>query len=95
MAKVGYLTYLEINGFRSIESTSLALKPLNVLIGPNGAGKSNFINFFRFMNKLLQKDLQLYVAEQGGQMHFCTLAASRRPRYLRIYVLTPTAMAQR
>ena len=38
MAKVGYLTHLKINGFRSIESTSLALKPLNVLIGPNGAG---------------------------------------------------------
>lgn len=86
MAKVGYLTHLEINGFRSIESTSLKLKPLNVLIGPNGAGKSNFINFFRFMNKLLQKDLQLYVAEQGGAdalLHFGRKQTPTLSTYLR------------
>ena len=73
MAKLGYLNQLKLKGFRSIEEMDLQLGPLNVLIGPNGAGKSNFINFFRFMNKLLQKDLQLYVAEQGGAdtlLHF-------------------------
>jgi predicted ATPase len=73
MPKLGYLNHLKLSGFRSIKEMDLPLGRLNVLIGPNGAGKSNFINFFRFMNKLLQKDLQLYVAEQGGAdaiLHF-------------------------
>jgi len=73
MAKLGYLNRMKLSGFRSIKEMDLSLGRLNVLIGPNGAGKSNFINFFRFMNKLLQKDLQLYVAEQGGAdalLHF-------------------------
>ena len=73
MPKPGYLNHLKLSGFRSIKEMDLSLDRLNVLIGPNGAGKSNFINFFRFMNKLLQKDLQLYVAEQGGAdavLHF-------------------------
>jgi len=73
MSKPGYLNHLKLRGFRSIHEVDLPLGKLNVLIGPNGAGKSNFINFFRFMNKLLQKDLQLYVAEQGGAdalLHF-------------------------
>ena len=43
---------------RSPSNTSiLDLRPLNILIGPSGAGKSNFISFFRFMNKLLEKSL--------------------------------------
>jgi predicted ATPase len=73
MPKSGYLNHLKLSGFRSIQKMDLPLGRLNVLIGPNGAGKSNFINFFRFMNKLLQKDLQLYIAEQGGAdavLHF-------------------------
>jgi len=40
------------------------------MIGQNGAGKSNFINFFRLMNKLVQKDLQFFLAQQGGADRF-------------------------
>lgn len=72
-SQLGNLRQLKLLGFRSIRDIDLSLENLNVLIGPNGAGKSNFINFFRFMNKLLQKDLQLYVSEQGGAdsiLHF-------------------------
>ena len=64
MSKLGSLQRIRLNGFRSIREMDLMLKPLNVLIGPNGAGKSNFISFFKFMNKLLEKDLQLYVRTQ-------------------------------
>lgn len=64
MAKLGSLQRIRLQGFRSIREMDLALKPLNVLIGPNGAGKSNFISFFKFMNKLLDKDLQLHVRTQ-------------------------------
>ena len=73
MAKLGSLQRIRLQGFRSIREMDLALQPLNVLIGPNGAGKSNFISFFRFMNKLLEKDLQLHVQQQGGAdrlLHF-------------------------
>ncbi|MES2208108.1 MAG: AAA family ATPase [Pseudomonadota bacterium] len=60
------LNRLTVSGFKSIKSINLELNPLNILIGANGAGKSNFISLFKFINKLAQKDLQLYVAEQGG-----------------------------
>lgn len=61
MAKLGCLQHISLDGFRSIRALDLELKQLNVLIGPNGAGKSNFISFFKFMNRLLEKELQLFV----------------------------------
>lgn len=71
--KLGRLNKLKINGYKSIKSLELELKPLNILIGSNGVGKSNFIGFFKFMKKILDKDLQTYTAEQGGAnkiLHF-------------------------
>ena len=64
MAALGRLQHIKLNGFRSIRELDLDLTPLNILIGPNGAGKSNFISFFKFMNKLLDKELQLHVRTQ-------------------------------
>ncbi|MBV8045506.1 MAG: AAA family ATPase, partial [Paludibacterium sp.] len=64
MGKLGRLQHLKLKGFRSIRALDLSLAPLNILIGPNGAGKSNFIGFFRFMNSLQAKELQLYVRTQ-------------------------------
>lgn len=64
MAKLGHLQHIKLSGFRSIRELDLALAPLNILIGANGAGKSNFISFFKFMNKLLDKELQLHVRSQ-------------------------------
>lgn len=61
MAKHGHLQHIKLKGFRSIKSLDLELNSLNVLIGANGAGKSNFISFFKFMNKLLEKEVQLYI----------------------------------
>lgn len=66
MAKHGRLQHIKLKGFRSIRELDLPLAPLNVLVGPNGAGKSNFISFFRFMNKLLEKELQLSVRTLFG-----------------------------
>ena len=64
MATLGRLQHIKLKGFRSIRELDLELTPLNVLIGSNGAGKSNFISFFKFMNKLLDKELQLHVRTQ-------------------------------
>ncbi len=61
MATLGRLQHIKLKGFRSIRELDLELLPLNILIGSNGAGKSNFISFFKFMNKLLEKELQLHV----------------------------------
>jgi len=70
---LGYLTQLKINGYKSIKSLDLKLKPLNIIIGANGVGKSNFIGFFKFIKKIVDKDLQFYIAQQGGAnkiLHF-------------------------
>jgi predicted ATPase len=67
------LEQIGLKGFKSIKKLDLKLRSLNILIGPNGAGKSNFIDFFRLMNKLVQKDLQFFIAQQGGAdvfLHF-------------------------
>lgn len=61
MTQLGHLQQIKLSGFRSIKELTLELAPLNVLIGANGAGKSNFISFFKFMNKLVEKELQLHV----------------------------------
>lgn len=57
----GRLERVRIEGFRSIRSLDLELRPLNVLIGPNGAGKSNLIGFFELLGNLQQGDLQIHV----------------------------------
>jgi predicted ATPase len=64
MGKLGRLQHIKLEGFRSIRRLDLELGPLNLLIGPNGAGKSNLISFFKFMNKLQEKELQLHVRTQ-------------------------------
>jgi len=70
---MGKLNQLEIEGYKSIKSLSLELNALNIVIGANGVGKSNFIGFFKFINKILDKDLELYTAKQRGAnkiLHF-------------------------
>ncbi len=71
MPQLGRLQHIKLSGYRSIKELSLDLLPLNILIGANGAGKSNLISFFKFMNKLLEKELQLHVRTQlnGAEPH--------------------------
>lgn len=57
---------IQIKGYKSINSVSIDLKPINILIGANGAGKSNFISFFEFLNVLYERKLKEYVAINGG-----------------------------
>ena len=70
MADPSKLGRIWLKGFKSIRETDLELGRMNLLIGPNGAGKSNFVGFFRLMNQLVQKDLQFFVAQQGGADRF-------------------------
>jgi len=73
--KLGKLDQLKINGYKSIKSLEIEFSSINILIGANGVGKSNFIGFFNFVRKILEKELELYVAQCGGAnkiLHFGT-----------------------
>ena len=67
----GAITKLSIAGFKSIRALeNLELKNLNVLVGANGAGKSNFIQVFRMLMAMAQKNFQKFVLENGGADSF-------------------------
>lgn len=61
------MDYIEISGYKSIQSERIDLKPINLLIGANGSGKSNFISFFDFLNRLYNRNLNEYIALSGGE----------------------------
>jgi predicted ATPase len=57
---------IHIQNFKSIrDSGDIHIRPINVLIGPNGVGKSNFISFFKLLNRIYERRLQLYVGQHG------------------------------
>ncbi len=60
------LERIVLRGYKSIGKADIALRPINVLIGANGAGKSNFISLFQFMNRIVHRGMQTYVAQAGG-----------------------------
>src|ERR1035441_1211484 len=67
------LDHITIEGFKSIASVELALRPINVLIGANGSGKSNFIGVFDFLHEIREGRLQHYVTAADGAeklLHF-------------------------
>ncbi len=64
------LLRLRITGFKSIAKLDLPLLQFNVLIGANGAGKSNLMAFFRMLQALTQRELQLHFARLGGADSF-------------------------
>lgn len=62
-----------LNGFKSIKTMDLELRPLNVLIGANGAGKSNLVSFFKMLNEMMAERLQQYIGTTGraqSLLHF-------------------------
>jgi predicted ATPase len=67
------LDNIQVENFKSIRSVKLDLNSLNVFIGANGSGKSNFIGIFKFLNRLIAQQLQIYVGQAGGAdsiLHF-------------------------
>jgi predicted ATPase len=67
------LDRIKITNYKSIRDLDLELSDLNVFIGANGSGKSNFIGAFKFLNHLIEGNLQTYTASQGGAdiiLHF-------------------------
>lgn len=73
MGTLGKIDELKINGYKSIKSLEIEFSSINILIGANGVGKSNFIGFFNFVRKLVEKELELHIAQLGGAnklLHF-------------------------
>lgn len=64
------LRKVKIEGFKSIASAELMLGDLNVVIGANGSGKSNLIGVFRLLERVLTRNLQLYVASEPDRFLF-------------------------
>lgn len=62
------LREVKIEGFKSIESAELALNDLNIFIGANGSGKSNFIGVFRLLERVVSRNLQVYVASEPDRL---------------------------
>ena len=62
------LRKVQIKGFKSIASTEIELRDLNVVIGANGSGKSNLIGVFRLLERVLSHNLQLYVASEPDRL---------------------------
>lgn len=60
------VTKITVEGYRSIEQTSIDLHRINILIGANGSGKSNFISLFDLLRAIIQNNLQTHIAECGG-----------------------------
>lgn len=60
------LERLKIKGYKSFEEIDITLRQINIIIGANGSGKSNFIKLFTMMNKMINKELQNYIAISGG-----------------------------
>src|ERR1700692_407194 len=67
------LDCITIQGFKSIASVEVPLRPINVVIGPNGSGKSNFIGVFAFLHAVREGRMKDYVTAAGGAervLHF-------------------------
>jgi predicted ATPase len=67
----GALDKLTVKGFKSIKDLDeFKLGDLNVIIGANGAGKSNFVQIFRMLMAMTQKNLSRFILERGGADNF-------------------------
>ncbi len=60
------VTKITVEGYRSIEQTSIDLHRINICIGANGSGKSNFISLFDLLRAITQNNLQTHIANCGG-----------------------------
>jgi predicted ATPase len=64
---------ITIEGFRSICSVEVSLRPINILIGANGSGKTNFLEAFILLGAAHARQLDSYVERYGGadkQLHY-------------------------
>ena len=67
----GALDKITVKGFKSIKDLNeFRLGDLNVIIGANGAGKSNFVQIFRMLVAMTQRNLNQFILGRGGADNF-------------------------
>jgi predicted ATPase len=90
-----FITDITLRGFLSfgLESSPLALAPLNVLIGPNGAGKSNLVEAFAVL-RAVPRDLPLPIRTGGGVKEWLWRGESKANEATLELALSPGLIAQ-
>lgn len=76
------ITRLKLQNWRNFREVNVPLGPRTYLIGANAAGKSNFLEVFRFLRTLAQRDgggIQKALREAGGLSKLRSLHARRDP----------------
>ena len=83
--KEGQLSSIEIRGYKSLKNVKIDFGKINVLIGSNGAGKSNFISAFSLLQNILNKNLQVYAAQNGINSFFYNGRKVTEEIYFEVY----------
>jgi predicted ATPase len=60
------ISWLSVEGFKSLRNVAWKPERLNVLIGPNGSGKSNLLDLLELLSTAASGDLSATVQESGG-----------------------------
>ena len=66
------LKCVNLGGYKSInpQGESILFGDVTILLGANGSGKSNLVSFFRMLNYLTTKSLQVFIENQGSASSF-------------------------
>jgi predicted ATPase len=57
---------IKLTNYKSIHELDLTFGQINIMIGGNGAGNSNLISYFKLLNRIINQNLSVYVARNGG-----------------------------
>jgi AAA15 family ATPase/GTPase len=62
------ITYIKINGFKSIHNFEMEFRPFTVVAGVNASGKSNLFDALKLLGRLAETDnLKKAFKEQRGE----------------------------
>ena len=66
------LKCVNLGGYKSInpQGERILFGDVTILLGANGSGKSNLVSFFRMLNYLTTKSLQVFIENQGSASSF-------------------------
>lgn len=71
---------ISLTNFKSFrEAKDIKFGAINILIGANGAGKTNLISFFKLLNNIMNKNLQVYVKTTGRANSYLYFGVKKSP----------------
>lgn len=57
---------VHIVNYKSIKDQIIDFNKINIMIGGNGVGKTNLISYFKLLNQIINKNLQIYIRKGAG-----------------------------